>query len=119
MRYGAGMKYEKIDLENYVSEIEQDVRSKRCIGRPLVNLSVSHISQRVFFIPADKADLVKALFDFSLSKQISHVNRVLSDSPEGFLSHGRIYGYEVNLVESPDGTTNITPEFISMWDSDF
>ena len=66
------------------------------------------IVPRVFWIPNHFDELLAFLFDLSLTKTIDHAFRHLD------VCKGRRYltGYGFTLVDSPNGQTNITPEFL-------
>ena len=64
--------------------------------------------QRMFILPNHYDELVAFLFEMSLTKTIEHAfwhDRICAG--EHYLS-----GYDFMLVDSKDGQTNITPEFM-------
>ena len=72
------------------------------------------VASRGFILPGHYEDLVSFLFDISLTKTIEHAFRHDQVcAGEHYLS-----AYEFHLVDSKDGQTNITPEFmevVSRW----
>lgn len=107
--------YKKIETDDFRGEIVKDIVSGVCIKRPLfsVKQDVDDFPRaNTFFIPDEKGRLIQFLFDLSLSKNITYVNRVYSPSIEGFKTNDRIYAYELYYGDSMDGRTNITPEFL-------
>ena len=72
----------------------------------VVEVDGCRIPNKKFILPSDTEDLVGYLFDASMSKTIDHAF-------EYRMSHnGSLYGYNFYLVDSKDGCTNITPEFV-------
>ena len=72
----------------------------------VVEVGGYRIPNRKFILPSDIEDLMGYLFDVSMSKTIDHAFKYR-------MSHnGRLYGYNLYLVDSKDGCTNITPEFV-------
>ena len=63
----------------------------------------------VFWLPDHFDELLAFLFDISLRKTIDHAFGHID------VCRGERYitGYEFALVDSPDGQTNITPEFLN------
>lgn len=63
-----------------------------------------------FILPKDTGRLVVYLFDISMHKTIDHTYRVISESRR--TGEPYLIGYRFYIVESKDGQTNITSEFL-------
>ena len=72
----------------------------------VVEVDGYRIPYKKFFLPSDTEDLVGYLFDVSMSKKIDHAFKYRMSC------NGGLYGYNFYLVDSKDGCTNITPEFV-------
>ena len=72
----------------------------------VVEVGGYRIPNKKFILPYDTDDLVAYLFDVSMSKTIDHVFKYRMSN------NGELYGYNFYLVDSKDGCTNITPEFV-------
>ena len=72
----------------------------------VVEVGGYRILNKKFILPFDTEDLVAYLFDASMSKTIDHAFKYRMSS------NGGLYGYNFYLVDSKDGCTNITPEFV-------
>lgn len=64
---------------------------------------------RSFILPMDFDNFASFLLQYSLTKTIEHAFR----NWDIYNGQHYLHGYEFYLVESKDGNTNITPEFIS------
>lgn len=116
------MQYKKIDEEDFCSAIINDIKDGTCISRPMIAMRKEENihDSRIFFIPDEKDKLIQFLFDLSFSKNITHVNRVYSDNPLNGINlnlpyhpkKARVYAYELYYMDSVDGQTNITPDFV-------
>lgn len=72
----------------------------------VVEVGGNGMPNKKFFLPSDTEDLVGYLFDVSMSKTIDHAFKYRMSC------NGGLYGYNFYLVDSKDGCTNITPEFV-------
>lgn len=72
----------------------------------VVEVGGYRIPNKKFILPSDIDDLMGYLFDASMSKTIDHAFKYRMSN------NGRLYGYNLYLVDSKDGCTNITPEFV-------
>ena len=72
----------------------------------VVEVGGYRIPNKKFILPSDIDDLVGYLFDASMSKTIDHAFKYRMSN------NGALYGYNLYLVDSKDGCTNITPEFV-------
>ena len=72
----------------------------------VVEVGGYRIPNKKFILPSEADDLVAYLFDASMSKTIDHAFKYRMSNTGG------LYGYNFYLVDSKDGCTNITPEFV-------
>ena len=116
------MKYEEIELSDLASEIEKDVQGHKFVWKVTVDLYhqdnanpdwPTNVRTFVFQSGEPKANddetenMLLYLFDVSLRKHI-----VMAHKEKSELEWGTIYGYRLDLEDSNDGQTNITPELI-------